>query len=82
MAANVRKAPSFKRYMFTAAIIKAGVTGAGLAVAALGAADFAIAVSAKEALDALQIDQFFNTFAASGAALGVVWQIVKMILSR
>ena len=65
------------KLMFMLALVKAGVAGAGVGLAALGVADMAFAVSAAQYWDAVKPEPLINTFAAVGGTLAVVWRIVS-----
>lgn len=78
----LRKVLHAKKYFLAAALAKAAVAGAGLALAFLASIDLAIAVVAKESWDSWQVDALINRFAIVGAAGGVAWQLIKPVIFR
>jgi hypothetical protein len=60
----------WRRLMMSVAIGKAGVGGAGAALAVLGALNIAQAVSAQHWVNGFE-DHYLHWFAAGGGALGV-----------
>lgn len=68
--------------MLVSAVAKASVLGASLGLALLGALDIAVAVSALEWLEQIQIELYFDKFAIGGGAIGAAGQILRMIFFR
>jgi hypothetical protein len=71
--------PHVQRAMFLAALVKAGVAGAGVGLAALGAADFAFAATAWEWLDSMKPQMLINFFAIGGGVVGVTMKVIGTI---
>lgn len=65
--------------MFLVAVGKAAVAGAGLAIAAFGLFDIALANAIGEWWRTFQ-SQYFDTFAGVGAIIGAVFAIVRAVL--
>ncbi len=72
---------SAKGIVIAVALGKAVVAGVGLGIAILGALDIAFAATAREWWASIQPDALLNYAAASGGAMGFLWQAAQLIMA-
>lgn len=72
----------WRNVMLFVAIGKAGVAGAGLALAMLGVVDLASTLGLKSLLSGIQIDHVFDLAALSGGVIGAALRLVWAIATR
>lgn len=72
----------WRNVMLFVAIGKAGVAGAGLALAMLGVADLASAIGLKSFLDGVPMAYVFDLAALSGGVIGAAIRLAWAIAAR
>lgn len=72
----------WSKVLLLVTIGKAAIAGAGVGLAALGIADLATLVGAKQMIALIHGDHIFDIFAAVGGLVGATAQIVWSVISR
>ena len=72
----------WRNVMLFVAIGKAGVAGAGLALAMLGVADLASVLGLKSILNGVRIDHVFDLAALTGGIIGAAFRLAWAIAAR
>lgn len=72
----------WKYFLLFVVVAKAAVLGASIGLAALGAMDVAVAISASEWLTEAKREYFIDYFAIGGGAIGATGQLLYLIFGR
>ncbi|GAA5662565.1 hypothetical protein Brsp07_01034 [Brucella sp. NBRC 14130] len=72
---------TWNKLIAASALVKAGIAGAGLALAVLGMFDVAAAIVVKDWVEQQKALLSIDIAASLGALIGIVWKAFNMIVS-
>lgn len=72
---------TWNKLIAASALVKAGIAGAGLALAVLGMFDVAAAIVVKDFVEQQKALLSIDIAASLGALIGIVWKAFNMIVS-